>query len=64
MLVDEAFQRIDAAADAGHPGAAELQSFFVGQVVGSFRDIRAAGDITREMAAECERIVRGLAAGL
>ena len=64
MLVDEAWQRIDAAAEAGHPGAVELASFFVGQVVGSFRDIRPAGDITREMAAECERTIRGLAGGL
>jgi NAD(P)H-dependent flavin oxidoreductase YrpB (nitropropane dioxygenase family) len=64
MLVDEAWQRIDAAAAAGHPGAVELESFFVGQVVGSFRDIRPAGEITREMAADCERTIRDLTAGL
>jgi NAD(P)H-dependent flavin oxidoreductase YrpB (nitropropane dioxygenase family) len=64
MLVDEAWQRIDAAAEAGHPGGVALESFFVGQVVGSFRDIRPAGDITREIVAECERTIRGLAGGL
>ncbi|GIE98592.1 NAD(P)H-dependent flavin oxidoreductase [Paractinoplanes rishiriensis] len=64
MLVDEAWQRIDAAAEAGHPGGVALESFFVGQVVGSFQNIRPAGDITREMAADCERTIRALAGGL
>ena len=36
MLVNEAWQRIDAAARTGHEGALRLESFFVGQVVGSF----------------------------
>ena len=40
MLVNEAWQRIDAAARAGHEGAFRLESFFVGQVVGSFEQIR------------------------
>nr|WP_221374608.1 nitronate monooxygenase [Actinoplanes polyasparticus] len=61
MLVDEAWQRIDAAAEAGHEGALKLESFFVGQVVGSFRDIRPAGEITRTMAAECAARIRELA---
>ena len=39
MLVNEAWQRIDAAARAGHEGAFRLESFFVGQVVGSFEQI-------------------------
>lgn len=60
MLVDEAWQRIDAAAEAGHQGALALESFFVGQVVGSFRDIRPAGEITRAMAAECALRIRDL----
>jgi NAD(P)H-dependent flavin oxidoreductase YrpB (nitropropane dioxygenase family) len=64
MLVDEAWQRIDAAAEAGHAGALELESFFVGQVVGSFRDIRPAGEITRTMAAECARRIRDLSGRL
>ncbi|MGK5682746.1 NAD(P)H-dependent flavin oxidoreductase [Actinoplanes sp. URMC 104] len=64
MLVDDAWQRIDAAAEAGHEGALKLESFFVGQVVGSFRDIRPAGEITRTMAADCERRIRELAGRL
>jgi NAD(P)H-dependent flavin oxidoreductase YrpB (nitropropane dioxygenase family) len=63
MLVDEAWQRIDAAAETGHQGALELESFFVGQVVGSFREVRPAGDITREMAEECAATIARLAAG-
>jgi Dioxygenases related to 2-nitropropane dioxygenase len=47
MLVNEAWQRIDAAARTGHEGALRLESFFVGQVVGSFEQIRPAGEITR-----------------
>ena len=39
MLVNEAWQRIDAAAGTGHEGALRLESFFVGQVVGSFEQI-------------------------
>jgi NAD(P)H-dependent flavin oxidoreductase YrpB (nitropropane dioxygenase family) len=62
MLVDEAWQRIDAAAETGHEGALALESFFVGQVVGSFREVRPAGDITREMAAECAATIARLAA--
>ena len=42
MLVNEAWQRIDAAARAGHEGALRLESFFVGQVVGSFAELRPA----------------------
>jgi NAD(P)H-dependent flavin oxidoreductase YrpB (nitropropane dioxygenase family) len=64
MLVDEAWQRIDAAAQAGHPGARELESDFIGQVVGSFREIRPAAEITREIVAECERTIERLARGL
>jgi NAD(P)H-dependent flavin oxidoreductase YrpB (nitropropane dioxygenase family) len=62
LLVNEAWQRIDAAAEAGHPGALALESFFVGQVVGSFDAIRPAGEITRQMAAECEQRITELGA--
>jgi NAD(P)H-dependent flavin oxidoreductase YrpB (nitropropane dioxygenase family) len=62
MLVDEAWERIDAAAEAGHAGALELESFFVGQVVGAFRELLPAGEITRRMAAECAATIAGLAA--
>jgi len=61
MLVGEAWQRIDAAAAAGHPGALELESFFIGQVVGSFRELRPAGEITAQLAADCEQQIAGLA---
>jgi NAD(P)H-dependent flavin oxidoreductase YrpB (nitropropane dioxygenase family) len=60
MLVNEAWQRIDAAAQAGHEGALRLESFFVGQVVGSFGAVRPAGEITRQIAADCERRIAEL----
>jgi NAD(P)H-dependent flavin oxidoreductase YrpB (nitropropane dioxygenase family) len=62
MLVHEAWQRIDAAADAGHPGALRLESFFVGQVVGSFARLRPAGEITRQIVSDCETRLAELAA--
>jgi NAD(P)H-dependent flavin oxidoreductase YrpB (nitropropane dioxygenase family) len=60
MLVGEAWQRIDHAAQAGHEGALRLESFFVGQVVGSFQQVRPAGEITRQMAADCEQRIAEL----
>ncbi|MEU7874485.1 nitronate monooxygenase [Dactylosporangium sp. NPDC049140] len=62
LLVNEAWQRIDAAAEAGHEGALELESFFIGQVVGSFTQVRPAADILRAIAADCERRIADLAA--
>jgi hypothetical protein len=62
MLVNEAWQRIDAAADAGHEGALALESFFIGQVVGSFTSVRPAADITRQIIADCERRIAELGA--
>ena len=60
MLVNEAWQRIDAAASAGHEGALRLESFFIGQVVGSFDEIRPAAEITRQLAADCEQRIAQL----
>ena len=60
LLVNEAWQRIDAAAAAGHEGALRLESFFVGQVVGSFGQIRPAAEITRQMVADCEQRITEL----
>ena len=60
-LVNEAWQRIDAAARTGHEGALRLESFYVGQVVGSFEQIRPAGEITRQIVADCEQRIRDLA---
>jgi NAD(P)H-dependent flavin oxidoreductase YrpB (nitropropane dioxygenase family) len=62
LLVNQAWQRIDAAAEAGHEGALRLESFFVGQAVGSFDAIRPAADITRQLAAECEQRIAELGA--
>jgi NAD(P)H-dependent flavin oxidoreductase YrpB (nitropropane dioxygenase family) len=61
MLVDAAWQRIDQAAADGHPGALRLESFYVGQVVGSFQHIRPAAEITRELVAGCEQRIAELA---
>jgi hypothetical protein len=60
LLVNEAWQRIDAAARAGHEGALKLESFFVGQVVGSFGEIRPAAVITRQIVADCEQRIAEL----
>ena len=60
MLVNEAWQRIDAAASAGHEGALRLESYFIGQVVGSFDAVRPAGEITRRLAADCEQRIAEL----
>lgn len=54
MLVAEAWQRIDAAAAIGHSGAVELESFFIGQVVGGFAELRPAAEITRKLSEECD----------
>jgi NAD(P)H-dependent flavin oxidoreductase YrpB (nitropropane dioxygenase family) len=62
LLVHEAWNRIDAAATEGHAGALQLQSFFVGQVVGSFDRLRPAAEITRSLVADCERRLQELAA--
>ncbi len=61
MLVNDAWQRIDAAAQAGHEGALRLESFFIGQVVGSFERIRPAAEITRQIVADCEQRIADLA---
>jgi NAD(P)H-dependent flavin oxidoreductase YrpB (nitropropane dioxygenase family) len=62
MLVSDAWRRIDAAAKAGHEGALRLESFFIGQVVGSFDTIRPAAEITRQMVADCEQRIAELGA--
>ena len=59
--VNEAWQRIDAAARTGHEGALRLESFFVGPGVGAFAQIRPAGEITRQIVADCEQQIRNLA---
>ncbi|HYY10609.1 MAG TPA: nitronate monooxygenase [Kineosporiaceae bacterium] len=61
MLTLEAWARIDAAAEQGHPGAVELESFFVGQVVGSFTQIRTTAEVVRDLVQGCEQRLRDLA---
>jgi NAD(P)H-dependent flavin oxidoreductase YrpB (nitropropane dioxygenase family) len=61
LLVGEAWDRIDAAASAGHAKAAELESFFIGQVVGGFTELRPAGEIARSIVADCEKQIEILA---
>ncbi|BBH69904.1 monooxygenase [Actinoplanes sp. OR16] len=60
LLVAEAWQRIDAAAQDGHPGALELESFFIGQVVGGFTEVRPAAEILRDLVTGCEQRIRAL----
>jgi NAD(P)H-dependent flavin oxidoreductase YrpB (nitropropane dioxygenase family) len=55
LLVQPAWNRIDEAAEAGHEGALELESYFVGQVVGSFARLRPAAEITRALVEECRQ---------
>ena len=53
LLVSEAWARIDAAASRGHDGANLLESYYIGQVVGSFSRIRPAFEIARELIDDC-----------
>lgn len=58
LLVRDVWERIDAAAEAAVPGAVELASWHVGQVVGDFIELRSTAEITREMIADCEAAIR------
>lgn len=60
LLVGDAWERIDAAAEAGDEGALRLESFFIGQVVGALGEIRPAAAITRAIVAECEQRIAEL----
>ncbi|WP_454777951.1 NAD(P)H-dependent flavin oxidoreductase [Georgenia muralis] len=60
MLVREAWERIDAAAERGVATARELESFFVGQVVGSFTELRPTAEIVRDIVTGCEARLREL----
>lgn len=61
MLVNEAWNRIDAAAAQGDDNAKALESFFIGQVVGGFRGLRPAAEITRDLIDGCEARLAELA---
>ena len=62
MLTSRAWERIDAAAEKGHEGALALESFFIGQVVGSFSELRPAYDIARSIIEECDAVLAYLGA--
>ncbi|ALJ21721.1 NAD(P)H-dependent flavin oxidoreductase [Microbacterium sp. No. 7] len=58
MLTIDAWSRIDAASEQGHEGALELESFFVGQIVGGFRGIRTTRQVVADIVSECEERLR------
>ncbi|GAA4834573.1 nitronate monooxygenase family protein [Actinomycetospora corticicola] len=60
MLIGRVWDRVHDAAAAGNPGAIALDTYFIGQVVGGFRELRGAGDITRDMVDGCRARLRAL----
>ena len=58
LLVKPAWDRIDEAAEAGNERAIELQSYYIGQVVGSFAQLRPTAEITRELVETCRGSTR------
>ncbi|AIY20119.1 nitronate monooxygenase [Pimelobacter simplex] len=61
LLAKDAWAVIDGAAAAGHAGAQELESFFVGQVVGGLAELRPTADVVAGMLADCATRLRALA---
>jgi hypothetical protein len=55
-----AFDRIDRAAAAGHEGARELVSYFVGQGVGLVDSVRSAGAVVQSFKEEFAESVLAL----
>jgi NAD(P)H-dependent flavin oxidoreductase YrpB (nitropropane dioxygenase family) len=53
LLVKPAWDRIDEAAEEGNERAIELESFYIGQVVGSFARLRPTAEITGELVETC-----------
>lgn len=49
MISDSAFDKIAKAANSGSPGARELHSYFVGQVVGMLHSVKPAREVVRAM---------------
>lgn len=62
LLAKDAFTEIDRVADEGHAGARELESFFIGQVVGRFGDLRSTAGIVEEIVAGCRERLRAMGA--
>ena len=65
MVSEPVLRRVDELADAGHPGARELATYWVGQGVGMLNAIRPARDVVYEFASEyvaaVERVTSTLA---
>ena len=64
MLAKDAFALVERAAADGAAGAKALESFFVGQVVGSIATPRPTADVVRDLVDGCEARLRRLAHGL
>jgi NAD(P)H-dependent flavin oxidoreductase YrpB (nitropropane dioxygenase family) len=62
VLTAEAWERTDRAAEAGNPQAIALESFFIGQVVGSFTSVRTTAEVVADIMGSCERRLRYLGA--
>lgn len=60
VLMKSAWDIVDRAAQEGNEGARELGSFFVGQVVGDFSELRPTGRIVAEMAEQARAVAVGL----
>jgi NAD(P)H-dependent flavin oxidoreductase YrpB (nitropropane dioxygenase family) len=59
ILYAESQVRLFRASDDGHPGASELVTYFVGQVVGRLKEVRPAAEVYREIITDCEAILAG-----
>lgn len=64
MISFEAFERISRAAEAGNPGARELDSYFVGQVVGMMNKVSPVKTVVYEMIEEYVSTVENMHARL
>lgn len=61
MISKAAWETIESSAEDGHAGAQQLGSFFIGQVVGGFDQLRPTRDIVAGIVAECEATISNLA---
>ncbi|MFC4059988.1 NAD(P)H-dependent flavin oxidoreductase [Planomonospora corallina] len=62
MLSEGALARIGRAAESGNPGARELATYFVGQVVGQLNQVKPARQVVYDMAEELAAAVERLRA--
>lgn len=61
LVAKAAWSVIEESADEGEPGAQELGSFFVGQVVGGFDMIRPTREIMTDLVEECRTTIEEMA---